>query len=120
MKPLYDTNILIGFLVGQGQARAGLARHQERSISVITWMEVMIGASPQDEAATRLFLQSFTVIAIDEAVREQTVRVRQARRIKLPDAIILASAQVHGLALVTRNPKDFSIGDPNVRGPYTI
>ncbi len=117
MKPLYDTTILIDFLVGREQARAEFSRHSERAISMITWMEVTIGASPQDDVATRLFLQSFAVIAIDEAIREQAGR---ARRIKLPDAIILASVEVHGLALVTRNTRDFSAGDPNVHVPYTI
>ncbi|BAQ47157.1 MULTISPECIES: type II toxin-antitoxin system VapC family toxin [Methylobacterium] len=120
MKPLYDTNILIDFLVGREQARAEFSRHSERAISVITWMEVTIGASPQDDVATRLFLQSFAVIAIDEAIREQAVQVRRARRINLPDAIILASAQAHGLTLVTRNARDFSADDPNVHVPYTI
>ncbi|KMO14091.1 hypothetical protein QR78_24090, partial [Methylobacterium indicum] len=43
-----------------------------------------------------------TSILIDILVgREQAVQVRRARWIKLPDAIILASAQVHGLTLVT-------------------
>lgn len=120
MKPLYDTNIPIDFLVGREQARAEFSRHSERAISVMTWMEITIGASPQDDIATRLFHQSFAVIAIDEAIREQAVQMRRARKIKLPDAIILASAEVHGLALVTRNTRDFSAGDPNVHVPYTI
>jgi predicted nucleic acid-binding protein len=120
VKPLYDTTILIDFLVGREQARAEFSRHSERAISVMTWMEVTIGAGPQDDVATRLFHQSFAVIAIDEAIREQAVQMRRARKIKLPDAIILASAQAHGLTLVTRNTRDFSEGDPNVHVPYTI
>jgi predicted nucleic acid-binding protein len=45
--------------------------------------------------------------------------VRRIRRIKLPDAIIWASAQEHGRILVTRNIKDFPATEPGVRVPYT-
>ncbi|ACL63304.1 PilT protein domain protein (plasmid) [Methylobacterium nodulans ORS 2060] len=120
MKPLYDTNILIDFLAGDPRAQAEIARYTDHAISVITWMEVMIGTTAQNEAATRAFLGGFTVVDVDSAVREQAVKLRQAHRMKLPDAIIWASAQVHGLTLVTRNTKDFPASAPGVRVPYTV
>jgi predicted nucleic acid-binding protein len=48
------------------------------------------------------------VLPLDEPVIQQTIRLRQQHRVKLPDAIIAATALVHGLPLLTRNTADFS------------
>lgn len=48
-----------------------------------------------------------TTIAVDDAVIAQTIRLRQMRKIKIPDAIIAASALIQGLPLVTNNVSDF-------------
>src|SRR5437868_4116998 len=102
-------------------ARDELARYQGVSISHMTWMEVMAGATPgEEERRTRAFLRRFDVRPIDEAVAERAVTLRRARRIRLPDAIIWATAQELGQMLVTRNTKDFPPNDPGVRFPYTI
>jgi len=45
---------------------------------------------------------------------------RRERKVKLPDAIILATAELEGRLLVTRNTKDFPSDDPGVRVPYTL
>jgi predicted nucleic acid-binding protein len=42
------------------------------------------------------------------------------RKLKLPDAFILATAQTASVLLVTRNTRDFSSTDPQIRIPYTI
>ena len=39
---------------------------------------------------------------------------------KLPDAIVWASAQVHAMLLVTRDTKDFPGDDPGIRVPYMV
>ena len=46
--------------------------------------------------------------------------IRKQRRIKLPDAIVWASAQVNSLLLVSRNVKDFPADEPGVRVPYQV
>ena len=48
------------------------------------------------------------------------MRLRRERRLKLPDALIWATARRHGSLLVTRNTKDFPKDDPGVRVPYSI
>jgi len=48
------------------------------------------------------------------------VMIRQQRRIRLPDAIVWASAQQHSLLLVSRNTKDFPASEPGVRVPYKL
>ncbi|MDF3933223.1 type II toxin-antitoxin system VapC family toxin [Pseudomonas citronellolis] len=120
VKALFDTNILIDYLNGHEQARDELARYSDGAISVISWMEVMIGASPTNAAATRAFLDSFSLVQLDEPIAERAVAVRQALRVKLPDAIIKASAEAQGRLLVTRNTKDFPADDVGVRLPYQL
>jgi predicted nucleic acid-binding protein len=46
--------------------------------------------------------------------------LRRDHRLKLPDAIIWASAQVHAMLLVTRDTKGFPAGDPGVPMPYRL
>lgn len=120
VKALFDTNILIDYLHGVAQAKEELERFDQRAISVITWMEVMVGATPQTKAGTEAFLASFELMALDEQVAERAVALRQSKRIKLPDAIVWATAQVNHCILVTRNTKDMSADEPGVRVPYTL
>jgi hypothetical protein len=120
VKVLLDTNILIDYLNGLAQAQATLDRFDDKAISLITWMEVMIGATEATQAETKLFLETFDLLEIDSAVATQAVLLRQTKRIKLPDAIIWATAQVHQRLLITRNSKDFAENEPGVSIPYHV
>lgn len=60
VKVVLDTNILIDFLGGVQQARDEIARHSEPAISVMSWMEVLVGVDPASSEPTRLFLDSFS------------------------------------------------------------
>ncbi len=120
VRALFDTNILIDFLNGAPEARDEIGRYQDPAISIVTWMEVMVGARETAGSTTRAFLARFEVIGVDEAVAEAAVRLRRSHRMKLPDAIIWASARTSGRLLVTRNTKDFPAGDPGVRAPYSL
>lgn len=120
VKALLDTNVLVDYLNAVPQARTELERHTEKAVSIITWMEVMVGASGGLEAATRSFLCAFDIIALDGEIAERAVSLRRSHNIKLPDAIIWATAQVRSMLLVTRNTKDFATGDPGVRVPYRL
>lgn len=94
---LFDTNILIDYLNGIEQARVALERHPDRAISLVTWMEVMEGATPETEEMTRRFLDGFVMLLVDERIGETAVALRRQHRIKLPDAIVWATAQVTGV-----------------------
>jgi len=120
VKALFDTNILVDYLNAVPEARTEVQRYTEKAVSIITWMEVMVGADSDLEAATRSFLSSFDVLAVDEQIAERAVSLRRSNRIKLPDAVIWATAQVHAMLLVTRNTKDFPDDDPGVRAPYKL
>ncbi len=120
VKALFDTNILIDHLNAVAEARMELDRYEEKAVSIITWMEILIGAAPDVEIPTRGFLSSFHVFGLDEKIAENAVRLRRDHRIKLPDAIIWATAQTYSMILVTRNIKDFPPDDPGVRMPYSL
>jgi hypothetical protein len=57
---------------------------------------------------------------VNEKVADRAVRLRQKHRLKLPNAITWASAQIHPMLLVTRDTKAFPADDPGVRMPYRI
>ena len=120
VKPLFDTNVLIDYLNGIAEADRELSRYAYKAISVITWMEVLAGTSPADEAAVRAWLLSFDILPLDDTIAERAVAIRKTRRIRLPDAIIWATAHVHSLLLVSRNTKDFPQAEPGVRMPYQL
>lgn len=117
---LFDTNILIDYLNGVEQARAELERYSDTAISLVTWMEVMVGVTPETEEIVRGFLGGFVCLPIDQQVSNVAVSLRKQHRIKLPDAIVWATAQMNKRILVTRNTKDFSHDEPGVHIPYQI
>lgn len=120
VRALIDTNILIDYLHNRPGALAELSRYDDPAISSISWIEVMVGVSPAAESVTRDFLDRFVLIDLNEAVSERAVLLRRTHRLKLPDAITLASAQVSGRLFITRDAKDFSKVDPGIRIPYTL
>ncbi len=81
----------------------------------------MVGATaPDDERPLRALLSGFRVLPVDGDVAEEAVALRRSRRVKLPDAIIWATARVHRLELATRNTKDFAPDEPGVTVPYRL
>jgi predicted nucleic acid-binding protein len=121
MKAVFDTNILVDYLNGVSAADRELDRYEEIAISIVTWMEVLAGAAVEgEEIVIREFLARFKVQPLEKAVAERAVKIRRKYRVKLPDAVIWATAQDLGRILVTRNTKDFSEKDPGIRVPYRV
>lgn len=117
---LFDTNILIDYLSARPQARIELDQCSDRAISIITWMEIMAGSTADDEDEIRAFLMKFHVVPLTPDIAERAFQVRRATKIKLPDAIVKATAEISGRMLVTRNTRDFPSGTPGVRIPYVL
>lgn len=121
----FDANILIDALLNHEPAQAELRRAAVSGsrlwISRMAWIEVMSkGNDAVLQEATR-FLSRFGLDEIDEETAARAAQLRRQRpRLRSPDAIILASAQVRGRVLVTRNTKDFPANMPGVRVPYTL
>ena len=120
MKALFDTNILIDYLNGIEAARKEIERYDTVMISAITWMEVMVGAKDDEAATIRTFLSRFIQLPVNNEIAEQAVSIRRQTHIRLPDAIIWASAKNENALLVSRNSKDFPPEEPGVRMPYVV
>lgn len=121
MNAVVDTNILIDYLNGSQEAKHELDAFDAIYISLVSWMEILVGAREGDEESEiRQFLRRFRIHPVDEGVAERAVEIRHRDKIRLPDAIIWATAQQLGLLLVTRNARDFPGNHPGVRIPYSI
>lgn len=119
MNALFDTNVLIDYLKGIEEAREEIERYPVRLISTVTWMEVLVGGRNEEETdVIEMFLRDFRTVDITRRVAREAIEVRKSRHIRLPDAIIWASARVESALLVTRNSKDFPATEPGVRIPY--
>lgn len=121
MKALFDTNILIDHLKGIDAAEGELGRHRQRLISRVTWLEVQGGVRNDEEAdVAEMFLRDFEVIELTRAISREAAEIRRVTRIRLPDAVIWATARRESALLVTRNTKDFPAGEPGIRIPYQL
>jgi predicted nucleic acid-binding protein len=119
VKALFDTNILIDYLNGRDAARTELGRYQHKLISAITWMEVLVGVANEAEGdVVEMFLRDFRVVDVTRGIARDAVALRRTHRMRLPDAVIWASARAESALLVTRNTKDFSTDEPGIRCPY--
>jgi len=119
MKALFDSDVLIDFLRGVDAAATEIDRYDDACYSVISRMEVMAGAETDEERfAAEMLFESMRRIELSAEVARRAVDLRKTLRPKLPDAIVLASADREGCILVTRNTKDFDRGDPLNPVPY--
>ncbi len=119
VKALFDTNILVECIYGVEAAVEEMQRYDKIVVSRVIWIEFLVGAKTAEVTARRRsLLDDCELLEIDEAISEEAILIRQRTRLKFPDAIILATARVHGLLLVTRNHRDFPRREPDIRIPY--
>ena len=78
--------------------------------------------APADETVARRFLATFQVVELSPAVAESAVALRRTAmpKLKLPDAIIYATAKAEACPLVTRNTRDFGPAASDVIEPYRL
>lgn len=117
---LLDTNILIDVLRGEALALAWLERQEGPRISVISWIEVLVGCREGEGDLVEAWLNSFPRLPLNDAVAREAVGLRQRYGLKVPDAIILATARCAGLTLATRNSRDFPMALGGVLHPYQL
>jgi hypothetical protein len=121
----FDSNIVIDALAGFTPARDEIVRaiglNRRVWISRMVWIEVMSKADEAGLRRTEQFLSGFSVDEVDTEIGIRAAALRRERmRLKSPDAIILATAQLRGRVLITRNTKDFPAEMPGIRVPYTL
>lgn len=120
-----DANILIDALLEHEPAHRELRRIAETGarmwISRMAWIEALSKGNDAVVRDTLLFLGRFGLDEIDEEISQRAAALRRDRpRLRSPDAIILATAQIRGRVLVTRNTKDFPAQMPGIRVPYEL
>ena len=78
-------------------------------ISFITRIEVLV-YNPS-EASVKLtissILEASSELSMSEEILLKTVEIRRKAKIKLPDAVIAATAIIHSLTLLSDNDSDF-------------
>jgi len=119
-----DTNVIIDFFAGRiPEQGITFISSLPPIISVITEMEVLGWYEPEPTQLLRLqtFVNAANVLHLNRDIINKTIQIRQIVKIKLPDAIIGATAIVHDLTLLTRNESDFSrIAGLTVLNPHNV
>ena len=118
--PFFDTNIIIDWLFDLTPATAELSRYRKHRISRIVWTEVLAGEPLHERPRLQQLMSPFEIVEIDARIAAAAADIRHRMRMKLLDAFILATAQVNGAILITRNIKDFTASMPGIRVPYTL
>ena len=120
-----DANILIDSLLEHDPARLEILRIANSGarmwVSRMAWIEVLSKGNDAVVRDVMVFLSRFGLDEIDDEISHRAAALRRERpRLKSPNAIILATAQIRGRVLVTRNTKDFPAEMPGIRVPYTL
>lgn len=100
---LVDTDLFVDHLRGAVELKAG--RHCLH-YSVVTRAELFAGSSASGVISQ--LLGALREVPVDRAVAERAGRLRRDTGVRLPDALIAATALEHKLHVATRNTRDFT------------
>lgn len=125
---LIDTNAAIDYLVGRLPQNgtnfiSQLLNTQEAKISIIVEIELLSynPPNPNDLRVVENFVQKCNILPLTDEIAKRTYLIRRQHRIKLPDAVIAATALEHGMELLTHNTSDFNnINGLNIIDPHSL
>jgi len=128
MKYIWDTNIAIYYLQKQFPKKAehyidSLLQHQLPAISVITEIELLCwnSANEKDWEILQKFVRDSIIVELEQKIKITTIALRKTYRLKIPDAIIAATALVQNCLLLSHNTTDFKkIVGLQVIDPYSF
>ncbi len=112
---LIDTNAIIEFLAGNIPITGNewmqlIIEKNLHCISVINQIELLsfnYNIPSSDLLILEEFISTCIILPLTDPVVEKTIDLRKTHKIKLPDAIIAATAIIYDLSIVTRNTSDF-------------
>jgi len=110
---LLDTNAVIEFLGGKLPESAmlwleNIIAEDQHLLSVINHIELLGFKSGEEEMQVlEDFIDISSILPLSDEVVQQTIALRKEHKIKLPDAVVAATALVHDLTILTRNVSDF-------------
>jgi hypothetical protein len=116
---LLDTGIIIRYLRGNRKAADLLDFLEDKgriSVSVITYLEILIGCQPREEESTRLFFDRVQPLIVSQELAHKAASLikkypsvfgKQIGR-GTPDALIAATAWQRQATLVTLNTRQFA------------
>lgn len=106
---LLDTNTIIYIAKKELDLSSFVKENDTLFVSSISYMECLgyNFITKKEEQITTQLCDSFEHILVKEEIIKQTIKIRKLHKIKLPDAIIAATAITHKLTLVSHNTKDF-------------
>lgn len=106
---LLDTNTVLDYMGNKlpGKAKSALAQiiDDEINLSVINKIELLWFSKVEQDLID--FVSCSNICMMDDGIVEKTIEVRRLYKIKLPDAVIAATALHYDFILVTNNTKDF-------------
>jgi predicted nucleic acid-binding protein len=127
MNYLLDSNVIIDSLAVKlspsAMSKMTTIVNNGFFISVITKIEVLgfVSVDKQLNDKTEKFINLSKIIVLSPEIVQKTIDLRKDIKIKLPDAIIAASALIHDLTLLTHNISDFNkISGLNVLDSYSL
>ena len=112
---LIDTNIAIYLLAGDERI-ADILDQNQIFLSFISELELLSfkKLSEKEEAIIKRFLDDVIIIDINKRIKDFVVDLRKKRRIKLPDAIIVATGKFLNIPLITADQQLKSISETQI------
>lgn len=124
---LIDSNAIIDYIgenfPPKSEAWIDTLVDEQLAASTINKMEVLgfNFSNPSDSVPFEDFFKTVIILPLSDKIEAKTIEIRRQMKIKLPDAIIAATALVHNLTLISRNLKDFNrIPNLIVIDPFAI
>ncbi|MBD2136091.1 type II toxin-antitoxin system VapC family toxin [Anabaena sp. FACHB-1237] len=125
MIQIFDTNIFIYYLADDTVVDSWFTEEfvnvHEIILSPIIRIELLsfAGLSQEEEECIEDLLSQFTVVPLSQEIEDKTIQLKRNYKIKLPDAIIAATAINQNAILVTRNISDFqAITELKIVNPF--
>jgi hypothetical protein len=116
---LLDTNVVLYFLGGRLTNPLPSGQY---FVSVITEIELLSypSLSSDEEVRIRDFLAKIIVVELESSIKDLAITFRKQYRLRLPDAIIAATAQVLNAILFTNDVRLVNLAEINTQSVQIV